>query len=304
MRFGALMAGLAAGLLAATTARAQPRGVELFGAMLSRPLARTTGTATLRWLPDGMGYLERDSTAQGPAFHKVDPATGRRSPLFDQRTVAALVAEYRRLSGSELRGLPFTAFEFGPGARTITFAVGGERFVFDLDGRRLRKLLLPDNVGPLDEATPEAGRFSPDFNYYAFVRDYDHLYLFDTRTGAEERLVEGTGENNLIGFLGAGPWFVWSPDSRRIAYFTADARAIGKYPMLHDLEGPATVEMMRYPFTTDPNPVLRLRRGSRRSRVKCEDPERRMPPRVRGPVERAQATTRLAVALDSAGANS
>lgn len=242
MRRSPMFAALAftASLLGATEIAAQPRGVELFGAMLSQPLVRTTGTTSVRWLPNGMGYLERDSTADGPVFHRVDPESGRRSPLFERRSVAALVAEYARITGSRPKGLPFTDFEFQLQGKAITFAVGADRFLFDLEARTLRKLLMPEAVGPLDEATTDAGRFSPDLNYYAFIRDYDHLYLFDTRTGAQERLVEGTGENNLVGFLGAGPWFVWSPDSRRIAYLTADQRGLSRYPILHDLDRHAT----------------------------------------------------------------
>lgn len=238
--------------------RAQPRGVELMNAMLSRPLARTTGVTSVRWLPDRMGYLERDSSAAGAIFSRVDPASGRRTPFFDQRTVASLRAEFRRLTGAEPGGLPFDAFTLEQGGRSIAFAAGGARYLFDLGRRELRRLRMPERVGPLDEATTEPGRFSPDFNWYVFIRDYDNLHLFDTRTGDERPLARGTSANNLVGFLGAGPWFVWSPDSRRIAYLTADQQAISTYPIVDWLTHPASVDQMRYPFTTDPDPRLAL----------------------------------------------
>lgn len=240
-------------------ARAQARGVELFGAMLGGQLARTTGTTRVRWLPDRLGWLERDSTASGVSFHRVDPATGRRTPFFDARTTAALGQAFERLTGSAPAGLPFADFTLEQAGAAILFRAGDARYLFHLERRELRRLLLPARVGPLDEATAEAGRFSPDFNWYAFIRDFDNLYLFDTRTGTERPLAAGTSENNLVGFLGAGPWFVWSPDSRRIAYLRAEQRALSTYPILHVLTRPATVEQMRYPFTTDPDPVLELR---------------------------------------------
>ncbi|MEO8450759.1 MAG: DPP IV N-terminal domain-containing protein, partial [Gemmatimonadota bacterium] len=153
---------------------------------------------------------------------------------------------------------PFDDFSYEQSGKVIRFTSGGDQFLFDLARSELRKLIVPKTVGPLNQGTQQAGTFSPDFNYYAFIRDYDNLYLADTRTGKEERLTTGTSEDNLIGFLGVDEWYVWSPDSRRICYVKADQRALYKYPLLRDLDRHATVDYLRYPFTTDPNPLLEL----------------------------------------------
>jgi len=264
----AISRALTLGVAAAAAARGLPaqgagasvvRGVELFQLMSREPLARTTGTTRLQWLPVGMGYLESElDSAGGRAFYKVNPATGARAPLFDPVTTARIASEYARLTGRAAKGLPFNDFTFEWGTRAIQFAAGGDRFLYELERRELRRLLLPKQTGPLDPGTSAPGVFSPNFNYYAFIRDYDNLFLCDTRTGQEQRLTTGTSEDNLVGFLDAGPWFVWSPDSRRIAYLKADQRGIYKYPILRSLDRQAAVEFFRYPFTTDSNPALEL----------------------------------------------
>ena len=256
-RFLTALAVAVLNLGAVSPASAQARGIELFRTILTQPLTPITGPTELSWLPAGMGYLEAaGDSATGRTFYRVDPVTGKKTRVFDARTEAKIIAEFARLTGTSGGHLPFDAFKFERGGGAISFAAGGDHFLHDLATGKVRKLLVPKNLGPLDQATPDAGVFSPDFNYYAFIRDYDNLYLFDTRTGRETRLTTGTSENNLIGFLGAGAWFVWSPDSRRIAYLKADQRAIYKYPLLRDLDRHATVDYQRYPFTGDPNPSL------------------------------------------------
>ncbi len=242
----------------ASLARAQARGKELFELMLRERLAPTVGTTQVTWLPGSPGYLESDGdSAAGRTFYRVEPATGKRTLLWSDATRAKITSEYARLSGAGGNRIPFTEFTFERNGGMIHFMVGADHFLFDFGRGEMRRLLVPAKTGPLDLATQQAGVFSPDFNTYAFIRDYDNLYLCDTRTGKEERLTVGTSEDNLIGFLDAGPWYVWSPDSKRIAYLKAE-QANYKYPLLRDLDRRATVDYFRYPFTTDPNPVLEL----------------------------------------------
>src|SRR5439155_3039186 len=145
----AISRALTLGVAASAAARGLPaqgagasvvRGVELFQLMGREPLARTTGTTRLQWLPTGMGYLESElDSAGGRAFYKVNPATGARAPLFDPVTTARIASEYARLTGRAAKGLPFNDFTFEWGTRAIQFAAGGDRFLYELERRELRR---------------------------------------------------------------------------------------------------------------------------------------------------------------------
>jgi dipeptidyl-peptidase-4 len=255
-------AGRCALLLAFVPAlAAQTTGFDRFMMLVQGRAGRPSGVTRVRWLPNGLGYLDvaRDSATHGTVFSKVDPATGAKSPLFDRATVTRLVAEFSKVSGTAIDRIPFDDFRYESNGTAISFEQGGNHYLFDLTKPGLRKLLLPAKVGPLNQGTTEAGKFSPDFNYYAFVRDYDNLWLCDTRTGEVSRLTTGTSEDNLIGFLNAGEWYVWSPDSRHIGYLKANQSGLYRYPLLKDLDRHSTVEYFRYPFATDPNPPLEVR---------------------------------------------
>jgi dipeptidyl-peptidase-4 len=267
-------------VLGAARLSAQVRGVELFQLMNREALTRTTGTTRLQWIPGG-GYLESstDSATGRRVFYRVDPLSQKRTRLFDDTVVANLIAEYNKALGADVKDLPFTTFTWEQGGQAISWAGGSGRFVYDLgrgghpgghDARPygrgglpgrppqpLRQLKPPARTGPLDESALAPGAWSPDYNWFAFVRDYDNLWLYDPATGTEERLGRGSSENNLIGFLEVGPWYVWSPDSRYIAYVTA-AQSGSPYPITKSVPRRATVEYFKYPFTTDSTPKLEL----------------------------------------------
>jgi dipeptidyl-peptidase-4 len=221
------------------------------------PLARTTGTTRLQWIPGG-GYLESaPDSVTGRMFFRVDPASGRRTRLFDAKTTAALLAAWSRETGTDAKQFPFAVFTWEQDGKAIGWGGGSGRFVFDLARGTLKALRTPARTGPLDASALAPGAWSPDYSRYAFVRDYDHLWLFDPATGREDLLGPGTSEDNLIGFLEAGPWYVWSPDSRYIAYLKATQSGT-RYPITHSVPQHATVEWFKYPFTTDSTPTLEL----------------------------------------------
>ena len=240
---------LAAGVPGGRVVAQDIRRVGLFGSILEGGVMRTSGTMAVRWLPGALGYLDE---APDSAFLRVDPVTGKRAPVFSQTVLAKLTAEFPG------PGLPFRQFDLERRGAAIRFEAEGRPYVSAADSLVLHRLAVPARVGPLDLATTEPGKYSPTYRHYAFIRDYDNLYLLDTQTGSEELIVQGTSEDNLIGFLGAGAWFVWSPDGKRIAYLKADQRAFHQYPVLHDQDRKATVEFFRYPFTVDSDPPLEL----------------------------------------------
>ncbi len=248
------------GALSQDPLAAQSVGMARFAALAQGQALKMTGTWAVRWLPAGPAYLDpaADTTGGGSRLRRIDALTGAAAPLLGPASLARLGAEYRRVAGKSFAGALLAGADIDLGGKRLAFSADGARYLFRSDSGTLRRLELPAKVGPLDQATPEPGQFSPDYRRYAFIRDYDNLWVRDMATGTEEQVVKGSGEDNLIGFIGAGPWFVWSPDGNRIAYLKADQSPIPRYPLLRDSDRKATVEYFRYPFTTEPNPILEL----------------------------------------------
>lgn len=255
---------------------AQARGRELYDLMGSTRLAPTTGTPMVRWLPDGRGYYTtRRDTERGLQFLRVDPESGRESPLFDRATADALRMHYAQLTGSPVTGLPFTAFDLTQDGRALTFTSEKRHFHYTFATRRLRELLRPeiepqpytqDLMRGMGGSQLWNGTYSPDYGRFAYVRGFD-LYVANTVTGHETRL---THDGNLDTFNGRPNWvypeefnqrdaYWFSPDGTKLAYYRSDESGVHKYPIVHDLAAEAELELQSYPKAGEPNPTVVLR---------------------------------------------
>ncbi len=147
----------------------------------------------------------------------------------------------RLIAQGENRPINFDSYSFGPGERSMLFATNTEPiyrrsykadyYVYDLGSNQLRRLSAG---GPQSYAT-----FSPDGTKIAFTRD-NNLFYTDLAT-MQEVQVTTTGEFNRI-IHGSTDWvyeeelsfaqaFFWSPDSRKIAFYTFDESHVKEYNM-------------------------------------------------------------------------
>ena len=157
------------------------------------------------WLPDGMGFLETGTNdAGGTVFYKVDPKNMKRSELFDKKDVEAMISEYNRITGTSETSLPFGGFSYIFGTDGIRFSVRGEGdFVFRFENRSMIKLpeakpVIAGWVPHRSSRQLQAGTHSPDFTKIAYIKDYD-IYVFDSKTGREERVTFGGNEGIMNG---------------------------------------------------------------------------------------------------------
>ena len=115
--------------------------------------------------------------------------------------------------------------------------------------------------------TEEYAEASPDGRFVAFVRKSD-LYVVEVETAKVVRLTQNGSDTLLNGKLDwvyeeelasrSGQGFVWSPDSRQIAYLQLDQSRVPTFPIVDFLPVRNEVEWERYPKAGAPNAIVRL----------------------------------------------
>lgn len=265
---------LALMLVASASVSAQLTGIDLFNDMNSPGFIQYDGQSSLPWLPGDMGYLSVDENEDGNIeFFKVNPANEKKSRLFNRRTKSAIIDQYNELNDSDVSTYPFKDFDFVMDDEAIFFTVDGTDYVFELDGRNMRKLIKPEveRAQYTDELmrNMEAsqlwnGTYSHDYSRFAHVKGYD-IYVVDTATGEESRLTYGSEEqmNGRPSWVypeefGEREAYWFSPDNSKIAYLQYNEVDVFQYPVIHELEFETGLELMRYPKAGEENPTLKL----------------------------------------------
>ncbi|MBT2143852.1 MULTISPECIES: DPP IV N-terminal domain-containing protein [unclassified Rhodanobacter] len=243
---GTLSAGVAAQgrtLSADDYARA-----ERFMSYNTAPLVDHT-VQKVDWLDDGhFWYVDHD--AGGDHFVRMDAASGKTAPLFDQAKLAAALGE---AGGKpvDAKKLPVTGYEARPDGR-IDVAVRGKHYVCDLAAAEASCV----DRASLVKTGKEPGALSPDKKSEAFIRDWN-LWLRDVASGQETQLTTDGVENFGYATDNAG-WkhtdnaiVEWSPDSKRIATFQQDQRKTGEMYLVSTNVGHPKLEKWKYPLVGD-----------------------------------------------------
>jgi dipeptidyl aminopeptidase/acylaminoacyl peptidase len=120
-----------------------------------------------------------------------------------------------------------------------------------IDDRELSRLRGGDARGA---AKPEV--VSPDGKRAAFIRAYN-LWVRDVATGRETQLTTdgakdfGYATDNAGWVRSDRPILVWSPDSKKIATFQQDERAVGEMYLVDTKAGHPTLQAWKYPLPGD-----------------------------------------------------
>lgn len=260
-------------LLVANQIVAQSVGIDLYNEMGDRNFVSYEGVSSLSWLPGDRGYFETERTESGVEFYKVDPNSQNRTPLFDDRTEQAIISQFNEATMSEVTALPFDSFEFVMNNEAIFFEVDETDFVFHLDERKLRKLFKPEIerfryddelMRRMETSQLWNGTYSNDYSKFAFVKGYD-IYLVDTETKEEKRLTYGSEEkmNGKPSWVypeefGQREAYWFSPDGSKIAYLQYNETEVFQYPVIHETDFEAGLELMRYPKAGEENPTVNL----------------------------------------------
>ena len=154
--------------------------------------------------------------AQNGRMRQVDAADA----LADMAAILEPEEPYEEL------GWPST---FDPTGRWAAYEKSGDIVLLDLRRSEVAAVAVTD----ADESAP---RFSPDGSRLAFVRDND-IYVWNIEERQEKRLTTDGSETLLNGTVSWVYWeellnradrgYVWSPDSRSIAYLQSDESGVG-----------------------------------------------------------------------------
>ncbi len=121
-----------------------------------------------------------------------------------------------------------------------------------LDPREVSRLQPQAQRGP----GARAESLSPDGKRAAFIRNYN-LWVRDLSTGRETQLTTdgqkdfGYATDNAGWIKSDRPVVVWSPDSRKIATFQQDERAVGEMYLVNIKVGHPQLQAWKYPLPGD-----------------------------------------------------
>jgi dipeptidyl-peptidase 4 len=217
----------------------------------SEPALSGTLPTRLEWHPDGRRLTFLRRAGETHRLLATDAATGVTDTLLDGARV--------RLPGSDAP-LSLASATWLPDGRSLLVPAGGDLHVVDPATGAVRPLVR----------TPEAeehAEASPDGRRVAFVRKND-LFVVDVATGNETRLTRDGSDTVLNGKLDwvyeeelasrSGQAFVWSPDSRSVAFLQLDQSRVPTFPIVDFVPVRNEVEWQRYPKAGAPNSVVRL----------------------------------------------
>jgi dipeptidyl aminopeptidase/acylaminoacyl peptidase len=233
----------------------------------------------VHWLDDGhFWYVDHD--ARGDHYLVMDAATGKVSPSFDQKKLAAALG---KVSGKKLVPDKLHVKEYSlAGKHGFDITLDDKHYLCDLTGSGRCEVRYS---GSKHKPGDEPGVLSPDGRHEVFVRDWN-LWLRDTATGAETQLTHDGVENYGYATQNAG-WIhakgaivKWSPDSSKVATYRQDQRQVGDMYTLHTQVGHPKLEQWKYPLPGDEHvfmiePVVIDIRTDKLVRLKM-DPEQRL----------------------------
>ncbi len=227
-------------------------------AMLGRNAKKLVyGTEVAPTWIDSVRFWYRSKIRGGFEFVVVDPVRGTREPAFDHGRLAAALSVAADTAYVAM-ALPFERIRFIDGGRRIRFAVGTKReWTCDLSAYTCSAAAAPLEL-PADEI------LSPDGRWVAFVRD-ENLWLRERAAGNERQLSQGGVPNYAYAVVPEdrdevttrrnavkrAPVLRWSPDSRRIATWRLDERAVKEVHYLETAVGRAILHRTRYALPGD-----------------------------------------------------
>ncbi len=213
-------------------------------------VGRTESPPNAFWTTKGDILL----SSRGGKVERLDPATMKRVPAFDDAAVARVIAN---AGGPTLKSVG-RPMDFDPSGNRALFSIANSVWAVDLGVLGAVKVV---------EGEAKSFTFSPDGDKIAYVKD-NNLFAFFVRpartvqltTTGTETLLNGTLNwvywEEIFGRRDIGYW--WSPDSKSIAFLETDESMIVPSIFVDPRPKIETIIKQRYPKSGTPNPRVRV----------------------------------------------
>jgi dipeptidyl aminopeptidase/acylaminoacyl peptidase len=209
------------------------------------PLVRYATTRP-SWLASGEVWY-RLASARGTEFMLVDPIRRIRARAFDQAAIAKGLSAVAGTAFDSLR-LPFSQLSFSTDKQSLTLEAGGRRWTCNV--------VSASCSGVPAQESGRSSVVSPDGKRAAFIRNYN-LWIRDVASGQETQLTTdgvkdfGYATDNAGWTRSDRPVLLWSPDSRKIATFQQDERAVGEMYTVETRVRHPVLQAWKYPLPGD-----------------------------------------------------
>ena len=167
-----------------------------------------------RWIGDLAEFWYLNHEKRGDIYYLVDAKEGKKREAFDQKKLAALLADETKKEVSAMN-LGLTDLNFKNDNSGISFVYDSFRWEYVFEKNQLSKqgrYEIPESRYWGDrERQRNAPIVSPDKKWEAFIRDYN---VYVREVGKEELTALSLDGNSELSY---GPMIEWSPDSRKLA---------------------------------------------------------------------------------------
>lgn len=218
----------------------------------------------LRWMKDNKSYstLEFNPAAKGIDIVRYDVASGTKSilvnanQLLPKGAAQPLSIDNYAWSEDNNRLLIFTNTR-----KVWRYNTRGDYWVLNLNNGKLIQL-----GRGLEEATLMFAKFSPDGGRVAYVSKMN-IYVEDISTGKITQLTKDGGGHIIYGTfdwvyeeeLDCRDGFRWSPDGKNIAYWQSDAKGVGTFYMINNVDSNYSVPIpLPYPKVGTTNSAVKV----------------------------------------------
>jgi dipeptidyl-peptidase-4 len=221
-------------------AQISPQAQAVYSDLFEKGVYRSKFFGPSRWMEGGAKYSTVEATPGTPKGQDIvqyDTATGART---------VLVPSTRLIPSGATTPLAIEDYAWSPGNTQLLIYTNSKRvwrantrgdyWLLDLPTGKLTRL---GGEGP--ESTMMFAKFSPDGKSICFVRQYN-IYVQDlatlavhpVTTNGTASLINGTSDWVNEEELNIRDGFLWSPDSKSIAYWQFDTTGVGEFSLIND----------------------------------------------------------------------